>query len=110
MTVINAINATQVSTNTSTLVAGSTISTSVGNGLGLTIVNTGSNTITWILYGSNASDLSDKVIVKASADILTTASDSYSNSFAPFLYYSTYIQSKVNDTPGTAVIRAFIKS
>ena len=109
MTITNSINVTQVSTNTSTLVAGSILPTSVGLSVGITIVNTGDDTISWILYGGNASDLSDKVTIKASTDILSGASDSYSNSLAPFAFYGVFIKSKVDDTPGTAVVRGIVK-
>lgn len=109
MTIIKSVNATQASTNTSTLVAGSILQTTFGMSVGITITNSGANTITWILYGGNTSDLSDKVIIKASADVAAGAADSYGNSLAPFLYYGVYVQSKVNDTPGTAVVRGNVK-
>lgn len=109
MTIVNSVSATQVSTNTSALVVGSILQTTFGMSVGITIVNSGDDTITWILYGGNASDLSDKVTIKASADVASGAADSYGNSVAPFLYYGVYIQSKVNDTPGTAVVRGNVK-
>ena len=109
MAVINSLSAVQASTNTSTLVAGSILPAWQGLAVGITIVNTGADTITWILYGGNDSALADKVVIKASADILTGVADSYSNSLAPFSFYGIYIQSKVNDVPGEATVRAVVK-
>lgn len=107
--VLNKVTAVQTSTNTSAVVADATMQTTYGIAMSYTIVNTGDDTISWILYGGNASDLSDKVIVKASADILAAGVDSYSNSFAPFEYYGIFIKSKVDDTPGEATIRGIVK-
>ena len=109
MTIINKVNAVQASTNTSVVATDATMQTSYGTAISYTIVNTGDDTISWILYGANASDLSDKVIVKASADVLAAGVDSYSNSLAPFEYYGIFIKSKVDNTPGEATIRGILK-
>ena len=109
MTVISSVSAVQASTNDSVLVTGSTLSAWQGLSVSYTIVNTGDDTISWIVYGANASDLSDKVIVQASADILSGAAGSYSAFVAPFSFYAVYIESKVDDTPGEATVRGVVK-
>jgi len=109
MSVLTSVSAVQASTNTSTLVTGSILNTSRGLSASFTIINTGANTISWILYGGNKSDLSDKVTIKATADITANSSDSYANSLAPFKFYGVYIISKVSDTPGEATINGICK-
>lgn len=109
MAVISSVNATQVSTNTSVLVTGSIIQAWQGLSVAFTIVNSGADTISYIVYGGNASDLSDKVSIQSTTDILAGASGSYSAFVAPFAYYGIYVKSKVNDTPGTAVVRGVVK-
>ena len=109
MTITNSINAVQASTNTSTLVTGSKISTARGLTVSITIVDTGDDSIDWVLYGANASDLSDKVIVKANATVLSGAADSYSNSLAPFRFYAPFVESTVDDTPGEATVNGVVK-
>lgn len=109
MTVLNRISKSQATTNTLTLITGSIIQTTNGLALAITIKNTGPDTLSWTLYGGNVSDLSDGVVIKASADILTGAVDSYSNSLAPFEFYGVYVKSKVNDVPSTALVNMLSK-
>ena len=109
MSVISSVTVTQASTNTSALVAGSILSAWQGLSVSYSIVNTGDDTISWIVYAGNSSDLSDKSIIQASADILSGASSSYSAFVAPFSFYGIYIESKVDDTPGEATVRGVVK-
>lgn len=109
MSVITSVNVVQVSTNDSTLVAGSILSAWQGLSVSYTIVNTGDDTISYVVYGGNASDLSDGVIVQGSADILSDEAGSYSAFVAPFSFYGIYIESKVDDTPGEATVRGVVK-
>ena len=109
MTVLSSVNAVQVSTNASVIVAGSILSAGRGLSVAYTVVNTGDDTISYVVYGGNASDLSDKVSVQASADILSGASGSYSAFVAPFGFYGIFIESKVDDTPGEATVRGVVK-
>ncbi len=108
--IIGSVNAIQTSTNDSTLVVGATLSAWSGLSVSYTVVNTGDDTISYIVYGGNASDLSDKVIIQASTDILSGATSSYSAFVAPFSYYAVFIESKVDDTPGEATVRGVVKS
>jgi hypothetical protein len=109
MGVNSRVSVTQVSTNTSAEVVGSKLSAWQGLSMSYTIVNSGDDTLSWIVYGANSSDLSDKVIVNASADVLSDGASSYSVFVAPFSFYVVYIKSKVDDTPGTAVVNGIVK-
>lgn len=109
MIIRNRVTAVQASVNASTLVAGSIMQTTYGTVLSYTIVNTGGNTISWIVYAGNTSDLSDKVVVQASADILASAASSFSVFPAPFEYYGIYILSKVGGAHGEATVRGILK-
>ena len=109
MSVISNVSAVQASTNDPTLVTGSILPAWMGLSVSYTIVNSGDDTISWVVYGGNAADLLDKVIIQASADVLTGAASSYSAFVAPFAYYGLYIESKVDDTPGEATIKGVVK-
>jgi hypothetical protein len=109
MSLISGVNVTQTSTNTAALVVGSTLNAWQGLSVAYTIVNAGNDTISWIVYGANSSDLTDKVIVQASADIAKDASGSYSAFVAPYGFYCVYIVSKVNGAPGTVTVRGNVK-
>ena len=61
MAVISSVNVSQVSTNTSVLVAGSILQAWPGLSVSYTVVNTGDDTISYVVYGGNASDLSDGI-------------------------------------------------
>lgn len=109
MTVLERVSVSQVSTNDSVLVAGSTLNAWRGQAVSYTILNSGDNTISWVVYAANTEDLSDKVVVSAAADVLSGAASSYSVFVAPFSYYAVFVESKVNDTPGTAVVNGIVK-
>ena len=109
MSITNSVSAVQTSTNTSTLVAGSKLNTTRGLSASVTIVNTGDDSIDWVLYGANTSDLSDKVIVKANATVASGASDSYATSLAPFRFYAVFVESTVDNTPGEATVSGIVK-
>lgn len=109
MSIINDVDVSQESTNTSVVIVGSILNAWAGLSVSFTIVNAGEDTVSWIVYGGNASNLSDKVIVQASADVLKDGSSSYSAFVAPYSYYGVYIKSKVDDTPGTVTIRGVVK-
>ena len=109
MSVISSVSVSQASTNTSTLVAGSKLTAWQGMAVSYTIINAGADTIQWAVYGANASDLSDKVLLQALADVAKDATASYSAFVAPYSYYCVNIKSKVNDTPGTVTVRGVVK-
>lgn len=109
MSVISSANAIQVSTNDPTLVAGSILSAWMGLSVAYTVVNSGDNTISYIVYAGNESNLSDKVIIQASADILSGAAGSYSAFVAPYSFYCIFIESKVDGNHGEATVRGVVK-
>lgn len=110
MAVINRYKTTYTTENANTLVPDFKIQTTFGRSIAVTIVNTGDNSLTWAVYGGNESDLSDIVEIKASADILDGAIDSYSSTFAVFEYYVVYVNSTVADTPTTCSLNAIVKN
>jgi len=108
MQALKKVSVVQASTNTSVLVAGSTLQTTYGLSLSYTIVNTGDDTIGATVYGANSEDLSDKVSV-SELEILSGTADSYALSIAPFEYYCVYIVSAAPDTPGEATVHGMVK-
>lgn len=109
MLIRNGCSVVQDSTDSSTLVAGSTLDTSAGMSLAYTIVNTGANTISWTVYGANLGDLSDKVVVQATADVVANAIASYALTIAPFKFYAVYIISKSAGNAGQATLNGIVK-
>lgn len=109
MAVISSVNVSQVSTNTSVLVVGSILQAWAGLSVSYTVVNTGDDTISYVVYGGNAPDLSDGIIIQGAADILSGAVGSYSAFVAPFSYYGIFAESKVDNTPGEATVRGVVK-
>jgi hypothetical protein len=100
--------AAQASTNGAAVITGSGMDMRMWRSLTYTIANI-TDTITWWVYGANASDYSDEVIVNGPLDVLASAVDSYAVAQAPYGYYRAKIQSKVADTPGTVTLRAIAK-
>lgn len=99
----------QTSTDTLTLVAGSTMDTLNYRTIAYTIKNThGTNGVTWSVFGANASDLSDKVIVSVGATLAAGISASYSAT-AVYRYYAVYEISTLIVTPGQLTVRGIAK-
>ncbi len=67
------------------------------------------NTITWWVYGANASNYSDEVIVSGPTDVVAGATSSYAVAQAPYAYYRAYIQTKVNPNHGTVTLHGICK-
>lgn len=109
MLIRNGCSVVQDSTDSSTLVTGSIIDTSTSMSLAYTLINTGANTISWIVYGANLGDLSDKVIVQASADVLANGIANYAVTIAPYRFYGVYIVSKVAGNAGQATLNGVAK-
>jgi hypothetical protein len=99
----------QASTNTATAVAGSALDARPWRSVAYTIVGA-TQTIEWWVYGANAADFSDEVIVDGPADVAAAAVDSYAVAQAPYAYYRVKIKSKVNDVHGAALVRGLAKS
>lgn len=94
MNILNAINATATSTNTSTLVSGSILNATNGMSVSFTVKNTGvTNSVDYLIIAGNTSDLSDGVTVQNSATLAAGAVGSYSVQIAPFCYYGVKIAS-----------------
>lgn len=100
--------AAQASTNDPAVVAGSGMDMRAWKSLAYTLL-CAANTITWWVYGANASDYSDEVIVDGPSDVLATAADSYAVEQAPYAYYRVKIESKVDGDHGTATVRGIAK-
>jgi hypothetical protein len=68
------------------------------------------NTVTWEVYGANASDYSDEQIVQAGAPVVATATGTYAVAQAPYRYYRVKIKSTVGGAHGTATVRGIAKA
>lgn len=93
----------QTSTNADAVVAGSEIDARMWRSLAYTI-KVAVNAVTWTVFGANASDYSDEVVVNSAASVAAGSASSYAVSQAPYAYYRVKIRSTVADTPGTATI------
>lgn len=100
--------AAQASTNDPAVVAGSDLDMRGWRSLAYTIL-VAANTITWWVYGANAADFSDEVIVDGPSDVVADAADSYDVEQAPYAYYRVKIESKVDGAHGTATVRGIAK-
>jgi hypothetical protein len=94
----------QASTNAWILVAGSLMDTINDSMFSYTIRNSGAQTISWKILAGNTITLAEAIEIKASADILTTARDSYSSTAAVWRYYGVYITDKVGGVHGEATV------
>jgi hypothetical protein len=95
--------AAQASADAAAVVVGSALDMRGWRSLAYTLANI-TNTITWWVYGANAADFSDEVIVDGPSDVLAAASDSYAVSQTPYGYYRVKIMSKVAGSHGTCTI------
>ncbi len=102
--------AAQASTNDPAVVAGSELDARGWGSLAYTIKNTGLQTITGWVYGANASDYSDEVIVSGPTDVAAAAATAYAVSPAPYGYYRVKVESKVDGAHGEATVRGICKS
>ena len=103
MQILYSVDVVQDSTNTLAL-AGSILNASTSQSVAFTVGNTGDNSIEWTVYGGNSSDLSDGVVIQASAPIEAGALANYAVSVAPYAYYGVYIKSTVDDSHGQATL------
>lgn len=100
--------AAQLSANTDAVVTGSEIDARPWRSLAYTI-KVATNAVTWTVFGANASDYSDEVVVNSAASVAAGSASSYAVSQAPYAYYRVKIRSTVADTPGTATIAGIAK-
>jgi hypothetical protein len=100
--------AAQASANDPAVVAGSEIDARGWSSLAYTILNA-DNTVTWWVYGANASDYSDEVIVDGPSDVAAAAADSYAVAQAPYAYYRVKIESKVDGAHGNVTVVGIAK-
>jgi len=104
MQILSGVSATPTTTNTNTLVAGSVLNASNALSISFTVKNTGdTNSLDYEVIGGNAPDLSDGVIVQASATLAAGAVGSYGIQVAPFAYYGIKVisTSSGNHTTGS---------
>lgn len=99
----------QASTNDPAVLDGSEIDARAWRSVAYTVL-VATNTITWWVYGANASDYSDEVIVDGPSDVTAGAADSYAIAQAPYGYYRVKIESKVDDTHGAVTCRCIAKA
>lgn len=94
MNILNSVNVTATSTNTSTLISGSTLNATNGSSVSFTVKNIGgSNSVDYLVIAGNLADLSDAVTIQNSATLAAGAVGSYSIQIAPFCYYGIKIAS-----------------
>lgn len=98
----------QASTNDPAVLAGSELDARMWRSVAYT-VKVATNTITWWVYGANAADYSDEVIVDGPSDVVAAAADSYAVAQAPYGHYRLKIESKVDATHGTVTARGIAK-
>lgn len=99
----------QTSANDPAVLAGTEMDVRAFTTLAYTVVNA-TQTITWWVYGANASTYADEVIVDGPSDVLAAGIDSYAVTPAPYGYYRVKIESKVDATHGTVTCRGIAKS
>jgi hypothetical protein len=98
----------QASVAAETVLDGSEIDARGWRSLAYTLLNA-DETITYRVYGANASDYSDEVVVSGPTDILAAAASSYAVAQAPYGYYRVKILDKVGGTHGTVTLAGIAK-
>ncbi len=93
----------QASTNDVAVLAGSAVDSRPWRSLAYTL-KVAANTVTYWVYGANAADYSDEVIVSGPTDIAAAAAGSYAVAQAPYGYYRVKIESKVDGNHGTVTL------
>jgi len=90
-------------------VADSIIDTLQFKCVSITIKNTGAETISWQVIGSNDAAFVVPITVQASADIAAAATSSYSSTTAIWRYYKVQVRDKVNAAHGEATVVEIMK-
>ncbi len=102
MNVLNSVNSVVATTNDNTLDAGSILQAWNAMSVAFTITNSGDESLDYEVVAGNESDLSDGVVIQASATLTSGSVGSYAISVAPFSYYGVNLQSSAPDTPSEA--------
>jgi hypothetical protein len=105
---VDIVSATQTSSNTDSLVTGSTIDAAAYRSVAYT-VKVATNNVDWTVYGANQADLSDKIAVQAKAPVAAGAAGSYAVAQAPYRYYCVYIDSSVDGNHGAVTLAGIAK-
>ncbi len=98
----------QASVAVETVLAGSELDMRGWRSLAYTL-KCADNTITYNVYGANASDYSDEVVVSGPTDILAGAASSYAVAQAPYAYYRVKILDKVGGAHGVVTLVGIAK-
>jgi len=101
--------AAQDSVDALTVLAGSAMDARPWKSVCYTIHVTG-NTVAWTVFGANASDYSDEVVVQAEAPVAANANGAYAVAQAPYGFYRVKIRSNAAGLPGTALLRGICKN
>jgi len=99
----------QASTNDPAVLAGSAMDARPWKSVAYTVKNI-TQTITWWVYGANAADYSDEVIVQGPTDVLAAAASSYAVAQAAFAFYRAKIESKVDGAHGVVTLCGIAKA
>ena len=100
--------AAQASVNADAVLAGSGIDMRPWRSLAYT-VRAASNDIDWTVYGANAADYTDEVVVNAEALLASGATATYAVALAPYAFYRVKIRSHVAGAHGTVTLAAIAK-
>lgn len=99
----------QVSTASLVVLAGSEFDARTWISLAYTIA-VATEAVTWSVFGANASDYSDEIVVSAGASVAAAAASSYAVALAPYAYYRVKIIDTAAGTHGTATVRGIVKA
>jgi len=100
--------AAQASVAAETLLVGSQMDMRGWRSLAYTL-QCAAQTITYNVYGANAADYSDEVVVSGPTDIAAAANSSYAVAQAPYGYYRVKILDKVGGVHGTVTLAGIAK-
>lgn len=100
--------AAQASTASDAVVSGSEMDIRMWKSISYTI-KVITNAVTWTVFGANASDYSDEVIVQNAASVAADASGSYAVTQASYAYYRVKIRDTVGGSHGTATVVGLAK-
>ncbi|MFA5866911.1 MAG: hypothetical protein WC891_02980 [Actinomycetota bacterium] len=100
--------AAQTSANAYAAITGGDVDARMWRSVAMTVL-VATNTIKWTVYGANASNFSDEVVVQAEAVVAVGAAGTYAVAQAPYSYYRAKIASNVADTHGVVTYRAILK-
>lgn len=109
MNVLSLSNSVVATTDDLTLDSGSIVNATSALSVSFTIVNSGDESMDYVIVAGNTSDLSDAVVVQSSAELASGAVGSYAVQVAPFLYYGVQVGSAAPSTPSEATIKGRAK-